>query len=372
MVGNRGEAVTSRVLMTHDYPPCTGGGLALAARELARLLDADGVGRPEILSSRLHDHFTDDRGCLDADLVRTLVGALRRIRQCDVLVAHWTFSFRWLATLSLLVGPLLHKRTVCVIHTSPAHVEHNRIRRLPVALRRLLLRTAARLMRRCHAVVALGESHQDACARWGIEVTHVLPFWVPAPGARADTGRAADSAGWPTVGIAGELSHLKGTDRLVPILQEVSSRLRFHIAGTGPLAEGLARSVGRLPPSQRRNVVLLGRLPPHRMPDFFQDVDLLLVLSRTEAQPRIVLEAMAHGVVVVAGRDSGVDDLIRDGVTGILVDASDPGRCAEQLVALTRDRSLRERIGRQAVCFADRHRAACRRGWQEFLGGLAR
>ena len=47
------------VVMLHDYPPWSGGGLAIALRELALLLRRSFKFR--ILTSRLADHFADDR-----------------------------------------------------------------------------------------------------------------------------------------------------------------------------------------------------------------------------------------------------------------------------------------------------------------------
>src|SRR5688500_14453671 len=106
------------VLMVHDYPPFTGGGLALAARELAQLLREDFAFR--VLSSRPVDHFADDRrrlaatGGADEPLcaLASPRRTLRWLREADAVVVHWTFSFRRLSTLMLLAAPLVGKPTV--------------------------------------------------------------------------------------------------------------------------------------------------------------------------------------------------------------------------------------------------------------------
>ena len=77
-------------------------------------------------------------------------------------------------------------------------------------------------------------------------------------------------------------------------------------------------------------------LSPAAMPGFYAGIDFLLVLSRTESQCRVVLEAMLAGVIVLARRCDGVADLIEDGVTGFYVDPADPEALRALLVGLQR------------------------------------
>ena len=86
--------------MVHDYPPLTGGGLAIGVMELACSLRAD--FRIRVLSSRLADHFADDRaadrrvgperGPPEWALVPSRHG-VRWLREADAVIVHWTFSF---------------------------------------------------------------------------------------------------------------------------------------------------------------------------------------------------------------------------------------------------------------------------------------
>jgi len=88
---------SSAIVMVHDYPPLTGGGLALGVRELADLLSVD--HDVCVLSSRWRDHFADDRrvrGAPGADagtaVARAGVGhAVRRFFDADIIITHWTF-----------------------------------------------------------------------------------------------------------------------------------------------------------------------------------------------------------------------------------------------------------------------------------------
>ena len=78
------------------------------------------------------------------------------------------------------------------------------------------------------------------------------------------------------------------------------------------------------------------------------DAWLLLLPSRAEGTPRIVLEAFCRGRAVVGGRVGGVPDLVQDGVSGLLVDPDDVNGIANAVVALLGDRAEAERMGRAA------------------------
>lgn len=357
------------LVMTHDYPPATGGGLAIAVRELAELL------APRysvlVLSSRSRDHATDDRG-----LVLPAVPSVRyahagcvtawcALRQADLIVSHWTFSFRRLATLALLAGPLLGKPTACVVHTSPDHCGFSRLRRLP---RRVQLAAAAVLLGRCTAVIALGPSHRAALVAAGLPVTHVLPVPVPVHG-QPQISRQHRTL--RVIGFAGELSMMKGADRLARVLRVLTPEFSVHIAGAGPLGRRLRAVVAGLPPAQRSRVVLRGWIEPSAMPAFYQDIDVLLVLSRTEAQCLVILEAMLSGVIVLASPTPASGDLIVHGRTGFIVDADDPAAIREW-VCLLRAHPNQARLVREDAARSARSRVSqSNAGWPALLLGLA-
>lgn len=362
--------------MLHDYPPLTGGGLAIGVRQLADMLCPRYT--VQVLSSRLADHAADDRcrALPGSGPVRysraTALGAARAVQGADVVVAHLTFSFRRLAALSVLLGPLLGRPTVCVIHTGPDHCDYNRLRFLPLWARALLFALAGRALRGCAAVVALGRTHAAAITAAGLQVTHVAPLPVePTRPYRAVFPHHAASASPPfVIGFAGELSRLKGADLLPALIRALTPQYEFRIAGTGPLAGQLARCVAALAPDQRDRVVLAGPIPPDAMPGFYREVDYVVILSRTEAHCRVIIEAMLAGVIVLASPTCASTDLITDDSTGLLIRPDDPADVRARLAALTadpgRDRAIRERAARYAVQLA----TDSRESWRELLSQI--
>ena len=72
---------------------------------------------------------------------------------------------------------------------------------------------------------------------------------------------------------------------------------------------------------------------------------LLLLASRSEGTPRVVLEALCRGRAVVGARAGGIPDVVQDGETGLLVDPDSPAEIADALVRLLSHRGLAERLG---------------------------
>ena len=77
----------------------------------------------------------------------------------------------------------------------------------------------------------------------------------------------------------------------------------------------------------------------------FDDSWLLLLASRSEGTPRVVLEALCRGRAVVGARAGGIPDVVVDGETGVLVDPDRPDEIADGLVRVLSDRTLARRLG---------------------------
>src|SRR6266567_3072548 len=69
--------------------------------------------------------------------------------------------------------------------------------------------------------------------------------------------------------------------------------------------------------------------------------------SRWEGMPNALLEAMACGLPCVATRVSGSEDIIIDGVNGLLVEPEQPAQMAQALRRLIEDANFAQRLGRE-------------------------
>lgn len=110
----------------------------------------------------------------------------------------------------------------------------------------------------------------------------------------------------------GRLTSEKGVDTLLRSWGEAP----LEIVGDGEERKNLERQA---PPSVR----FLGAVPAERVPELMAQARGLLIPSRSEGLPRVVVEAFAAGVPVIASRVGGLPELVDDGVNGLLVDVDD-------------------------------------------------
>jgi colanic acid/amylovoran biosynthesis glycosyltransferase len=88
------------------------------------------------------------------------------------------------------------------------------------------------------------------------------------------------------------------------------------IAGEGPERRSLERLIRKL--GLQNQVQLLGQVSHEQMHDYYQRVDLVVLTSRSEGIPLVLMEAMAHGKPVLAPAITSIPELICDRENGFL------------------------------------------------------
>lgn len=76
-------------------------------------------------------------------------------------------------------------------------------------------------------------------------------------------------------------------------------------------------------------------------------LDLVVLTSHNEGTPVSLIEAQASGTPVVSTRVGGVENVVADGITGLLVEPGDVQGTARAVLDLANDRDLRQRMGAQ-------------------------
>ena len=96
---------------------------------------------------------------------------------------------------------------------------------------------------------------------------------------------------------------------------------------------------------QLPKAIFLGQQTGDDLGRALASADLFLNPSITEAFGNVTLEAMACALPVIAAESTGATNLVRSGVTGILVDGTEPDEFAAALARYARDPALRHRHG---------------------------
>lgn len=116
-----------------------------------------------------------------------------------------------------------------------------------------------------------------------------------------------------TVLFVGRLSWLKGTDRLVGVIEQVLNRSEKHqfcIVGDGTYKKQLQRW-------SNKGVIIKGQQPQEKMPNYFHSCDVLIHTSRTDGLPNVVLEALSTGTPVIAYPVGEISEYVSNTFDGI-------------------------------------------------------
>jgi glycosyltransferase involved in cell wall biosynthesis len=151
--------------------------------------------------------------------------------------------------------------------------------------------------------------------------------------------------------FVGYLRHEKGLDVLVSafrrFLSDVPDAELEIVGGSDSVDQGVeGRLAADLKDLSRcaavRHLGHLGFGP--KLFQILADADVLVVPSRSEGTPRVLIEARAFGCMVVASAVGGIPSSIDDGVDGLLVPPNDPEALCSALLRLVHDRSLRQKL----------------------------
>lgn len=151
----------------------------------------------------------------------------------------------------------------------------------------------------------------------------------------------------------GTLHEVKGQAYLIEacrILHVRNIDFVCHFAGDGEDRKSLTTLAEQAGLAQK--VRFHGRLTRDEIARLLQDADVLAAPSvptadgRREGIPVVLMEAMGSGVPVVASNLSGIPELVKDHVTGLLTPPRDSAALADALESYYANKDLRKRLGR--------------------------
>lgn len=271
---------------------------------------------------------------------------LFRQNRYDIVHTHTSkagFLGRWAA----------HRAGVpIIVHTPHGHVFDGYFWQPVTQLYIRLERWAARFTDR---IVALTEDEIDTYLGHGIGCRKqyvVIPSGVdlaPFAQARANRDSARANLGIPpdalVVGAVGRLEPVKGIEYLIhaaPRILEQFPRSAVLIVGEGSLKEPLCEQAQ--PCGER--IRFLGYRED--VPQIMAALDILVVPSLNEGMGRVVVEAGAAGVPVVASAVGGLRHVVDADQTGILVPPRDDVALAQAIRGLACDPERRKAMGEAA------------------------
>jgi phosphatidylinositol alpha-1,6-mannosyltransferase len=150
----------------------------------------------------------------------------------------------------------------------------------------------------------------------------------------------------------------------VAALERPAAEVLLLIAGEGKARLDLEEHAAAL----RDRVRFIGAIPHEEMSSLYDAADIFCYPGLREPIGMVYLEAQASGLPIVAFRNGGIPEVVRDGETGFLVPRLDGAAFTARLNELIADRGLRERMGDAGIAHVLANHDLD--GWGSALTGL--
>ena len=205
---------------------------------------------------------------------------------------------------------------------------------------------------RCADAVTAVSQQMASCLRdqFGARAVAYIPNGVDV----AELRKAAESVlplGEPGHFIfAGRLHPDKRLDLLVDIFRNCIAAgcdRNLYIFGDGEDRETLAELISHHGLGDR--IIMMGAMRHAQLLSALGDARCLLLTSRTEGCPNVVLEAMALGIPVIAANTGGVPDLVVHGQTGYLFPVGDSHMATKYVLQMADHRNDPRAMSRQCT-----------------------
>ncbi len=141
------------------------------------------------------------------------------------------------------------------------------------------------------------------------------------------------------VGMIGRVNHWKGQPYFLEIAKELGPSFTYVMAGDPyPGYEYLLVENETIRKKLNVEVQNLAYVADNR--DFFNQIHVMLLPSiLPDPLPTVVLEAMAAGKPVIATRQGGALDMVKEGETGLFIPINEPSKAAEIILPFLNDPS---------------------------------
>ena len=143
-------------------------------------------------------------------------------------------------------------------------------------------------------------------------------------------------SGETAIVLVGTVCERKGQIDLVEAIRRlpVETPFRAFIVGDreGPYSALLHASIAEMPEKLRNRITVVGETDDACL--YFQAADIAVCTSRIESYPRVILEAMAHGLPIVTTPVFGIPEQVREGVNALFYAPGDAAALAAKLMDL--------------------------------------
>jgi len=197
-------------------------------------------------------------------------------------------------------------------------------------------------------LIANSQIAVDRAIAKGILPTNINLVRNVVTGKNGETNHRSTIANSVRILFAGRLVPQKRPELFIEMAAQLREKLsdmnlEFVMAGDGPLRSDLEQ-LARKHSLENKGVKFIGETS--EMSDLYLSSDILVLTSDHEGTPNVILEAMAHGLPVVATKVGGVPSILNN-QCGTLVEPTNVEELVEATSKLIANRQLRLDMGTQ-------------------------
>lgn len=184
----------------------------------------------------------------------------------------------------------------------------------------------------------IGQPNQYHLIRSAIPLEDFDPAKYNRQEVRQELGLPTDA---PVIGNVGRFSPQKNPlvwAQVAGLIGRALPQSRFILVGDGPLRHELQEKLAQEGIAERTVLTGLRR----DVPRLLAAMDIFLLTSLWEGLPRVIPQAMAMRLPIVAARVDGIAEAVQNGVTGYLFDPDDTNGMAQACVTLINDPAMRQ------------------------------
>ena len=156
-----------------------------------------------------------------------------------------------------------------------------------------------------------------------------------------------------TIGVVSRLEEIKGMDLIIPAFKELRSKyncIRLLIVGDGSLKPQMEKLA--VAENLEKDIQWAGRQNQEKLQDYYDQIDILCMPSRSEGFGLTAIEGMARGCVVVASNIGGLPEVVKNEVVGVLHESENLNGMVDAISSLIENRNDLDRLSRKARAYA--------------------
>lgn len=273
-----------------------------------------------------------------------LLGRLWRLRHYTLMFDAWIAPLLWPAILCLRTPYFVMVHHLCADFGSRRH-------------QRLWGRFCERaLLRGAHRILTVSRSSRrqvERRMRAAVPVDIINTAFQPVKGVTSGGGDVV------RILYVGHMMRVKGVHDLVRAVSRLPDSPDWHLDMVGgdtmePATVEELRALIQKHDLGRR-VTMHGRLNDRDLLAVYLSSDIFVLPSHWEGYGIVLLEAMSHGLAVIASDAGAIPEVVHDGDTGVLFPVGDIERLGAAIRRLMDDDDERGRLARNARVFARSH-----------------